>query len=63
LYADVPPKGMTDHADHGHHPHGDEDDGRVTSPMQPFTTGQVGIGVAVLLVGLVVTFGLALALT
>jgi hypothetical protein len=49
---------MADHADHDHHPHGDdEDDGRVTSPMQEFTTGQVGVGFAVLLVGLAVTFG------
>jgi hypothetical protein len=48
-----------DHADHEHHPHGD-DEGRVTSPMQAFTTGQVGIGFAVLLVGLAVTFGLPL---
>jgi hypothetical protein len=51
-----------DHADHDHHPHGDEDEGRVTSPMQDFSTGQVGIGVAVLAVGLAVTFGVAFAL-
>jgi hypothetical protein len=56
---------MADHADdhdgHEHHPHGDdEDEGRVTSPMQDFTTGQVGIGFVVLLVGLAVTFGLPL---
>jgi hypothetical protein len=50
-----------DHADHEHHPHSDGE-GRVTSPMQEFTTGQVGIGVAVLLVGLAVTFGVALLL-
>jgi hypothetical protein len=49
-----------DHAEHEHHPHGDEEDGRVTSPMQDFTTGQVGIGFVVLLVGLAVTFGLPL---
>ena len=49
-----------DHADHEHHPHGEEEEGRVTSPMQEFTTGQVGIGFAVLLVGLAVTFGLPL---
>jgi hypothetical protein len=50
---------MDDH-DHGH----DEpaEDERVTSPMQEFTTGQVGIGFAVLVVGLVLTFGVALAL-
>jgi hypothetical protein len=51
-----------DHADHEHHPHSDEDEGRVTSPMQEFTTGQVGIGFVVLLVGLAVTFGLPLLL-
>lgn len=33
---------------------------RQTSPMRPFTTGQVGIGFVVLVVGLVVTFGLPL---
>ena len=49
-----------DHADHEHHPHGEEEEGRVTSPMQEFTTGQAGIGAAVLLVGLAVTFGLPL---
>ena len=48
-----------DHADHGHD---DGEEGRVTSPMQEFTTGQVGLGFAVLAVGLVVTFGLAVAL-
>jgi hypothetical protein len=52
-----------DHADHEHHPHDeDEDEGRVTSPMQDFTTGQIGIGFVVLLVGLAVTFGLPLLL-
>ncbi|MBP1986907.1 DUF7550 family protein [Halolamina salifodinae] len=40
------------------HDHGD-DEGRTTAPMQEFTTGQVGVGLAVLLVGLVLTFGLA----
>jgi len=51
---------MTDHADHDHHPHEADTEGRVTSPMQEFTTGQVGVGFAVLLVGLAVTFGLPL---
>ena len=49
-----------DHADHEHHPHDDEEEGRVTSPMQDFTTGQAGIGFVVLLVGLAVTFGVPL---
>jgi hypothetical protein len=53
---------MDDHSDHEHHPHGDEEAGRVTSPMQQFTTGQVGVGFLVLLVGLAMTFGLTLAL-
>ena len=44
------------HDDHGH----DEETGRVTSPMQEFTTGQAGVGLVVLLVGLAVTFGLPL---
>ncbi len=43
-----------DHAD------GDETEGRVTSPMQEFTTGQVGVGFAVLAVGLAVVVVLAL---
>ncbi len=55
------PTGM-DHADHDHHPHEDGESVRVTSPMQDFTTGQVGVGFAVLAVGLAATFGIALAL-
>lgn len=47
--------------DHDHDDRGD-DEGRTTAPMQEFTTGQVGIGVAVLVVGLVLTFGVAFAL-
>lgn len=53
---------MADHADsHGHEDASDEDL-RVTSPMQEFTTGQVGVGVAILVVGVLVTFGVPLAL-
>jgi hypothetical protein len=54
--------GQEHHADHEHAP--DESDGlhRVTSPMQEYSMGQVGTGVAVLLVGLVLTFGLAFGL-
>ena len=51
-----------DHADHEHHPHADDEDVRVTSPMQEFSTGQVGVGFAVLAVGLALTFGVALVL-
>jgi len=43
------------------HDHGD-DEGRVTAPMQEFTSGEAGIGAAVLVVGLVLTFGLAFGL-
>jgi hypothetical protein len=55
----------TDHGDHqpGDHDHGDHqssDDERVTSPMQEFSTSQVGVGLAVLVVGLVVVFGIPL---
>ncbi len=57
-YAPVAVKSMDDH---GHDDHGG-DEGRVTAPMQEFTTGQVGKGAAVLVVGLVLTFGLALGL-
>ncbi|MFB6157393.1 MAG: hypothetical protein ABEJ34_06085 [Haloferacaceae archaeon] len=52
---------MADHEDHDHHPH-ESDEGRVTSPMQEFDTGQVGVGLAVLVVGLAVTFGVPLLL-
>ncbi|CQH54141.1 uncharacterized protein HHUB_2050 [Halobacterium hubeiense] len=40
---------MTD--DHAH-----DDSGRVTAPMQEFSTGQVGTGFLVLLVGLAVAY-------
>ena len=45
--------------DHDH----DDESGRVTAPMQEFTTGEAGIGAAVLVVGLVLTFGIAFGLT
>lgn len=38
----------------------DAAEGRVTSPMQEFTTGQVTAGLVVLLVGLAVVFGVPL---
>lgn len=44
--------------DHDHDDHG-ESEGRVTAPMQEFSMGQVGTGLVVLLVGLLLTFGLA----
>lgn len=45
-------------ADVGH----DVDDGRTTAPMSEFSTSAVGIGFAVLLVGLVIAFVLPVAL-
>jgi hypothetical protein len=53
--------------DHGGHDgdghgHGDAEAERVTAPMQSFTTAQVGLGAAVAVVGLLVTFGLPLLL-
>lgn len=50
---------MADHADHDHHPD-ESEEGRVTSPMQPFDAAEVGVGFVVLLVGLAVTFGVPL---
>lgn len=59
---------MSDHADHAdddhddHTDHGHDVEGldRVTSPMQSYSMSQVGIGFAVLLVGLVVAFAVPL---
>ena len=48
---------MDDHDDHGHDVEGLD---RVTSPMQEFSMSQVGIGFAVLAVGLAVAFALPL---
>ena len=52
---------VDDHTDeiHGHEA---EEMDRVTSPMQSYSTSQVGIGFAVLVVGLVVAFALPLLL-
>lgn len=50
------------HADHEHaHPERQELQ-RVTAPMQTYSMSQVGMGLAVLVVGLVLTFGLAFGL-
>jgi len=46
-------------ADHAHEA---DPDGRVTSPMQSFTTEQAMKGGAVLVVGLLIAFGLPLLL-
>lgn len=50
---------MADNDDHDEH---GNSEGRVTSPMQEYGTREVGVGFAVLVVGLVVTFGLAVGL-
>lgn len=64
--------GHDDHGDHGHgedRPEYDPENPtlpeqepplRSTAPQSDYTTGHVGIGFAVLAVGLVVTFGLPL---
>jgi hypothetical protein len=49
--------------DHDHGDHQGSDDERVTSPMQAFSTSQVGLGLVVLAVGLLVTFGIPLLAT
>ncbi len=49
-------------AEHDDHDEQGDSDGRVTSPMQAYGTREVGVGVAVLVVGLVLTFGLAFGL-
>mgnify|MGYP000008808076 CR=1 FL=1 len=54
---------MSDDHDHGHDDHHEgEQEGRVTSPMQDFSMSQVTTGLLVFVVGLVVTFGIPLAL-
>lgn len=52
---------MSDDSHHeDHHEGGTE--GRVTSPMQEYTTGQVARGAVVLVVGLLLTFGVGFVL-
>ncbi|AUV81373.1 hypothetical protein C2R22_06625 [Salinigranum rubrum] len=54
-------RGQSEGEDVGHGDfHGANEDHRTTSPMQAFSTSQVGIGLAVLVVGLVVVFGIPL---
>jgi len=53
---------MSDDSHHeDDHDHG-ASEGRVTSPMQAYSTAQVGYGAAVLVVGLALTFGIGLLL-
>jgi hypothetical protein len=45
------------------HGHGSEEEAeRVTSPMQEFASDDVGVGLAVLVLGVLVTFGVPLVL-
>ena len=55
-------EGHEHHAEHEHAAHESAAEGRVTAPMQEFSTGQVGVGLVVLVVGLLLTFGLAFGL-
>ena len=50
---------MTDD-DHGHENYHDDGLERVTSPMQEYGMREVGIGLVVLAIGLLVTFALPL---
>jgi hypothetical protein len=56
---------MTDHSeeDHQHEDHHDNEEGRSTAPQSGYTMQDVGLGFAVTLVGLVVVFGIPIALT
>ncbi|WP_332898808.1 DUF7550 family protein [Haladaptatus sp. CMSO5] len=56
---------MDEHSHDGEHEgehHEGEQVGRVTSPMQDFSMGQVTTGLIVTIIGLAVVFGLAFAL-
>ena len=56
---------MSDDHDDSHGHGADHDKGqreRTTAPQQAYDTGQVGVGIAVLVVGLLLTFGVARAL-
>jgi hypothetical protein len=50
---------MADHSDHAD----EEPEGRTTAPQSAYTNRDVAIGWVVALVGLVVTFGIPIALT
>jgi hypothetical protein len=57
---------MTDHDGHGDHDHGHDDASyateRTTAPQSDYTTRDVAIGALVAAVGMVVVFGVPLAL-
>jgi hypothetical protein len=55
---------MADHADDGgHSDHHDHEEGRSTAPQSAYTGRDVAVGWVVALVGLLVTFGIPIALT
>jgi hypothetical protein len=55
---------MADHSDDGgHSDHHDHEEGRTTAPQSEYSGRDVTIGWAVAIVGIVVTFGVPLALT
>jgi hypothetical protein len=48
---------MSDHADDGgHEDHHDHESGRSTAPQSPYTNREVGIGLAIALVGVLLVF-------
>jgi len=54
---------MADHSDEAHGHGDDHENGRSTAPQSAYTTRDVAVGWVVALVGLVVTFGIPIALT
>ena len=55
---------MADHSDEGGHTdHHDHESGRSTAPQSEYTTRDVAVGWTVAVVGLVLTFGVPIALT
>jgi hypothetical protein len=49
------------HDDHDHHPHGSAE-GRSTAPQSEYTARETLVGATIALVGLLVTFGVPLAM-
>lgn len=54
-------KDQADHEGHDHHPHGSTSE-RTTAPQSEYTGRDVAVGVLIALVGLLVTFGIPLAI-
>ncbi|MEF8841240.1 MAG: hypothetical protein V5A62_06385 [Haloarculaceae archaeon] len=53
---------MTDHADDGHEDHHDPESGRSTAPQSDYTNREVGIGLAIALVGIFLVFAVPILL-